>query len=149
MESAEQDQDLVVESQLAMKHRYIEQLKSIFRDLDADRSGVITLQEFEERMEDEAFVAYFSSLDLTTDQAGVLTWSCEQGSADMYGPYSYTHANMPTQGLEPLQTTGCQRDVDDRRRRVCEWLLKVARRGAEHRHAHVALSKSVDHAEGG
>eukprot|EP00415_Alexandrium_ostenfeldii_P000595 UN0595 len=69
MESAEQDQDLVVESQLAMKHRYIEQLKSIFRDLDADRSGVITLQEFEERMEDEAFVAYFSSLDLTTDQA--------------------------------------------------------------------------------
>lgn len=69
IESAQQDQEIRVQSQLSQKQTYIKQLEDLFRDIDADRSGTVTLQEFEDRLYDDRLQEYFAAMDLTTDEA--------------------------------------------------------------------------------
>mmetsp|Transcript_63218 Transcript_63218/g.196156 ORF Transcript_63218/g.196156 Transcript_63218/m.196156 type:complete len:267 (-) Transcript_63218:35-835(-) len=69
IESATQDQDIVIQSQLSMKQQYISQLELIFKRIDVNNTGQITLQEFEDRLKDERLQAFFSHMDLTVDEA--------------------------------------------------------------------------------
>eukprot|EP00415_Alexandrium_ostenfeldii_P000337 UN0337 len=69
IESAQHDQEIVVQSHLNMKEKYISQLRGIFKHLDSDCSGCITLQDFEDHLGDADLRAYLSALSLTTDEA--------------------------------------------------------------------------------
>merc|ERR1719330_1099584 len=53
IESAQRDQDMVMHSIMANKKYHIEKVKNLFRNIDRDKSGSITLQELESRMESE------------------------------------------------------------------------------------------------
>lgn len=72
IESAQRDQDIVMHSQLAEKQKYVEQLQGLFTQVDCDRSGSLTLEEFEDRLQDSSLQAYFAAMDLTTDEAWTL-----------------------------------------------------------------------------
>lgn len=69
IESAQRDQEVVVESHLAMQQKYVDQLRSIFEDIDMSGSGWITLGDFEEKMQDGRLITYFAAMDLTVGQA--------------------------------------------------------------------------------
>eukprot|EP00927_Polykrikos_kofoidii_P064751 TRINITY_DN6029_c0_g1_i2.p1 TRINITY_DN6029_c0_g1~~TRINITY_DN6029_c0_g1_i2.p1 ORF type:complete len:702 (+),score=86.45 TRINITY_DN6029_c0_g1_i2:51-2156(+) len=64
LESAQQDQEEVIESQLSALTEHKERLKKLFWDIDEGSSGTITLSTFENYMEDARIQAYFRSLDL-------------------------------------------------------------------------------------
>lgn len=69
IESARQDQDIVVQAQVAMKQRYVGQLQELFKHFDENQTGKITLAEFEEHLADEDMIHYFEILELTIDEA--------------------------------------------------------------------------------
>eukprot|EP00927_Polykrikos_kofoidii_P064750 TRINITY_DN6029_c0_g1_i1.p1 TRINITY_DN6029_c0_g1~~TRINITY_DN6029_c0_g1_i1.p1 ORF type:complete len:709 (+),score=96.97 TRINITY_DN6029_c0_g1_i1:82-2208(+) len=64
LESAQQDQEEVIESQLSALTEHKERLKKLFWDIDEGSSGTITLSAFENYMRDNRIQAYFRSLDL-------------------------------------------------------------------------------------
>mmetsp|Transcript_35905 Transcript_35905/g.64057 ORF Transcript_35905/g.64057 Transcript_35905/m.64057 type:complete len:299 (+) Transcript_35905:18-914(+) len=72
IESAQHDQDMVIQQELANRQRYIQKVKQLFEDLDTDSSGTITLTEFESHFQDESVQAYFHSLDLDPKDAWTL-----------------------------------------------------------------------------
>jgi len=69
IESAQQDQDIVVQAQLASKQHFIKQFHALFMKFDKNRSGSITLEEFEDRLQDPHVQDYFSAMELTMDEA--------------------------------------------------------------------------------
>ena len=48
------------------------QLKKVFNDIDDDQSGLITLDELEEHLDDENMQLIFTSLDIAPDDAWTL-----------------------------------------------------------------------------
>jgi len=72
IESAQQDNDEVLEVQLSMKKDYVMKLQELFEDIDQEGDGFVTLAEFEEHLQDKRLAAYFAALDLNVDQAWTL-----------------------------------------------------------------------------
>jgi len=66
IDSAQHDKDLVTQSILANKKKYIQQIHKIFNDIDVDNSGTITIQEFKKHLNNVNVKAYFESLELDT-----------------------------------------------------------------------------------
>mmetsp|Transcript_23076 Transcript_23076/g.46397 ORF Transcript_23076/g.46397 Transcript_23076/m.46397 type:complete len:546 (+) Transcript_23076:54-1691(+) len=64
IDSAQHDQDLVMQSILQQKQMYVDRLFKIFQELDTDHSGTLTIEELEHHLNTEAIQAYFHSLDL-------------------------------------------------------------------------------------
>jgi len=64
IDSAQHDQDLVTQSILQKKEMYINRLRQIFRELDTDESGTLTIDELKYHLCDEKVRAYFNSLEL-------------------------------------------------------------------------------------
>lgn len=68
-ESAQRDRDLVVSSMLAKKQDFVSEIQKLFKQIDADHSGTITVEEFENHIQDDAVQAYFAALELETSDA--------------------------------------------------------------------------------
>lgn len=64
IESAQQDKDIATMQLMAAKGMYVETVKRLFDDMDADASGAISIHEFESYLQHEKFQAYFASLDI-------------------------------------------------------------------------------------
>mmetsp|Transcript_27983 Transcript_27983/g.63323 ORF Transcript_27983/g.63323 Transcript_27983/m.63323 type:complete len:731 (-) Transcript_27983:245-2437(-) len=72
IESAQEEQDEAISSHLASKEKFVARLTNIFKNLDADKSGSLTIDEFEKSLEDETLRAYFASMDLGVQEAWTL-----------------------------------------------------------------------------
>lgn len=72
LESAARDQDVMVQAQVADRERYIERAKVLFKDMDADELGTLTLAELEEGLNNDNVKAYFEFLDLAIADAWTL-----------------------------------------------------------------------------
>jgi len=72
IESAIKDQEEVKLAQENSKQTYIEQLTELFQDVDTDGSGELTIDEFEDLLQDERLQKYCASLDITIDDAWAL-----------------------------------------------------------------------------
>jgi len=64
IEGAAHDNTIVIENQMEYAERYAHRLKGLFKDMDADGSGSITIDELEHNLQDQAVKAYFASLDI-------------------------------------------------------------------------------------
>eukprot|EP00929_Paragymnodinium_shiwhaense_P087513 TRINITY_DN47673_c0_g1_i1.p1 TRINITY_DN47673_c0_g1~~TRINITY_DN47673_c0_g1_i1.p1 ORF type:complete len:975 (+),score=238.62 TRINITY_DN47673_c0_g1_i1:122-3046(+) len=69
IESAEADQDEVIETQLNSLDEYAERLRKLFEDIDSGQSGSITLPDFEKYIKEDRVKAYFHALDLQVHEA--------------------------------------------------------------------------------
>jgi len=69
IESATQDHDMVIQSQMNMKQQYIDKLKVLFANIDVHSTGKITLAEFEDCLQEERLQAYFHSMEISVDEA--------------------------------------------------------------------------------
>lgn len=69
IESAQRDQDLVVNRVIDQKQEYVADIQQLFKRIDNDDSGTITMEEFEQHIQDDAVRAYFSALELETSDA--------------------------------------------------------------------------------
>eukprot|EP00428_Durinskia_dybowskii_P029043 CAMPEP_0170233322 /NCGR_PEP_ID=MMETSP0116_2-20130129/16406_1 /TAXON_ID=400756 /ORGANISM="Durinskia baltica, Strain CSIRO CS-38" /LENGTH=724 /DNA_ID=CAMNT_0010484115 /DNA_START=49 /DNA_END=2220 /DNA_ORIENTATION=- len=72
MEGAMHDADLQVQETLRNKQLYIDRAKKLFRDLDCDHSGNITIKELEDHLNSDVMKAYLNSLEIDTNDAWTL-----------------------------------------------------------------------------
>jgi len=72
LESAQNDQSLVVEEHIAGLEVHVGRFRELFNHLDSDHSGSLTLAELETNLKDEVFQAYFSSMDIDVHDAWTL-----------------------------------------------------------------------------
>jgi hypothetical protein len=66
------DRSLVVQSELMAKRSFLHTMKKVFRELDVDEDGGITVDELRRRMQDPEIGAYFSQLGVDADHVGKL-----------------------------------------------------------------------------
>jgi len=72
MEGAMHDAEIQVQETLKNKQEFIEKAQRLFRNLDCDQSGGVTMKELEEHMDDEVMLAYFDTLGIEMDDAWTL-----------------------------------------------------------------------------
>eukprot|EP00930_Biecheleria_cincta_P028565 TRINITY_DN19935_c0_g2_i1.p1 TRINITY_DN19935_c0_g2~~TRINITY_DN19935_c0_g2_i1.p1 ORF type:complete len:690 (-),score=123.08 TRINITY_DN19935_c0_g2_i1:36-2105(-) len=68
-ELSRMDRDLVTQSEQERTSAYMKELQRIFFELDTNRSGTISLEEFEEFVKKDAIRAHFSVLELDVSKA--------------------------------------------------------------------------------
>lgn len=69
IESAQHDQDMVIQGQIQNKSWYVQRTKQLFKDIDIDNSGVITFRQLERILSQPLTRQYFASLDIEPDDA--------------------------------------------------------------------------------
>lgn len=69
IESAQRDQDIVTQTMMANKQRFVKQLRQLFKEIDTDGSGTVTIVELEQHLQDERVKAYFESMELEASDA--------------------------------------------------------------------------------
>eukprot|EP00929_Paragymnodinium_shiwhaense_P025860 TRINITY_DN15540_c0_g1_i1.p1 TRINITY_DN15540_c0_g1~~TRINITY_DN15540_c0_g1_i1.p1 ORF type:complete len:448 (+),score=69.31 TRINITY_DN15540_c0_g1_i1:187-1530(+) len=62
--TAAKDKSDAILQQLKDKDSYLKQFKTVFREIDTDKSGYMTLDELHEHIEDEGLQAYFTHLEI-------------------------------------------------------------------------------------
>lgn len=72
IETAQQNEDLMVQAQIAQRELYVKRIQRLFQDIDEDGSGIVTLHELESRINDDAVQAVFASMDIDTSDAWML-----------------------------------------------------------------------------
>merc|ERR1712232_863134 len=68
-ESAKKDREEIIKLELQQKDDFIEEVKAIFEEADADGSGNVTWEEFQLHFASPEVLAYFSFLDLDVNEA--------------------------------------------------------------------------------
>lgn len=69
IESAQRDQDMVMQAIMANKQHHVKKLQDLFKNIDSADSGSITIEDLECNMQDAKVQAYFNSLELDIDDA--------------------------------------------------------------------------------
>jgi len=69
IQSAKNDQELVIQEMLIKQQNYVKKLTTLFKDIDSDESGQIGSGELSEYMENEMSGAFFEYLELEVDSA--------------------------------------------------------------------------------
>lgn len=72
IESTQRDQDLQVQAMVANRKMYVDKIQKLFKNIDSQDSGYLTLKEFEEHLAEPAVQAYFATLELDTADAWTL-----------------------------------------------------------------------------
>eukprot|EP00928_Gymnodinium_smaydae_P086320 TRINITY_DN7035_c0_g1_i1.p1 TRINITY_DN7035_c0_g1~~TRINITY_DN7035_c0_g1_i1.p1 ORF type:complete len:744 (+),score=149.19 TRINITY_DN7035_c0_g1_i1:94-2325(+) len=69
IDSCKMNREIVIEEAITNKKSLVKQIVHLFHEADADSSGTLSLDEFEEFFQDEAIRAFFMSLDLDMSNA--------------------------------------------------------------------------------
>eukprot|EP00929_Paragymnodinium_shiwhaense_P006955 TRINITY_DN11090_c0_g2_i1.p1 TRINITY_DN11090_c0_g2~~TRINITY_DN11090_c0_g2_i1.p1 ORF type:complete len:767 (-),score=145.66 TRINITY_DN11090_c0_g2_i1:54-2261(-) len=64
IESAKQDQEMVIQQRLANKRMYTDKLKKLFQAIDDDGSNALTTEEFEAHFQNEQAIAFFEYMGI-------------------------------------------------------------------------------------
>eukprot|EP00931_Biecheleriopsis_adriatica_P068993 TRINITY_DN4287_c0_g2_i1.p1 TRINITY_DN4287_c0_g2~~TRINITY_DN4287_c0_g2_i1.p1 ORF type:complete len:623 (-),score=124.05 TRINITY_DN4287_c0_g2_i1:10-1833(-) len=72
IETANSDKEFATMVHLANKRKYTDAIRRIFKEIDADTSDELTLDEFEAKLKDERLSAYLESIDIDTSDAWTL-----------------------------------------------------------------------------
>jgi len=76
MESVQYDREMVIKQLIDSKQTYVHKTRDLFaamfREIDSDASGNISMQEFEEHLSDKTVQAFFALLELDTSDAWTL-----------------------------------------------------------------------------
>eukprot|EP00927_Polykrikos_kofoidii_P059900 TRINITY_DN55003_c0_g1_i1.p1 TRINITY_DN55003_c0_g1~~TRINITY_DN55003_c0_g1_i1.p1 ORF type:complete len:724 (-),score=105.04 TRINITY_DN55003_c0_g1_i1:139-2310(-) len=89
IESAQCDSEQVLAHQIAEKHLYVERMKELFREIDPENSGSISLERLEAILEEPVVKSYFTMLELDLADAWTLfklldTTECGSVSLDNF-----------------------------------------------------------------
>mmetsp|Transcript_26840 Transcript_26840/g.61900 ORF Transcript_26840/g.61900 Transcript_26840/m.61900 type:complete len:689 (-) Transcript_26840:22-2088(-) len=69
MQVADLDREKVISAEIQKEQSVADDLRTLFHDIDADKSGAITWEEFENVLNDDVVRAYFLGLDLDMTEA--------------------------------------------------------------------------------
>jgi len=72
MESANLDNEIAVMQQLASREEHVESIKRLFNAIDQDASNDITIEEFEEKLDDARVIAYLDCMGIDCGDAWTL-----------------------------------------------------------------------------
>lgn len=72
MQSNMSDREIIIQEELEKKKEYLQQMASIFVEIDSDGTGFISREEFEKSLQDERVMAYFNALKLDVSDAHTL-----------------------------------------------------------------------------
>merc|ERR1719436_905847 len=64
LQVANGDREALIHEEMRSKETYVKQVQAIFKDMDADNSDNITIEEFKKAMKDKRVLAYFNALQL-------------------------------------------------------------------------------------
>lgn len=98
IQTAQQNEDLIVQAQMRNKKMYIERIKRMFDEIDSDGSGFITMKEFEEHLQKGTIEAVFSSLSIDTDDAWTLFQLLDDDKGNSLDADEFVHGCLRLKG---------------------------------------------------
>jgi len=102
IEGAKYDRDLLMHDLVENKNTYVDKIRdvfvSIYEKIDEDKSGAITLEEFEEHIHDDRVQAYFALLELDTTDAFALFKLLDQDGSNNLDPDEFIDGCLKLKG---------------------------------------------------
>eukprot|EP00930_Biecheleria_cincta_P049109 TRINITY_DN34355_c0_g1_i1.p1 TRINITY_DN34355_c0_g1~~TRINITY_DN34355_c0_g1_i1.p1 ORF type:complete len:569 (-),score=84.46 TRINITY_DN34355_c0_g1_i1:97-1803(-) len=98
MESAVKDHDMVIAELLSKKKEYINELNKLWTQLDKDGSGSLTLDEFEDALQEESVRAYLEGLGITATDAWTLFSLLEDPATKTLQPATFLEGCLKING---------------------------------------------------
>lgn len=72
LQSVQHYKDLLIQESMKAKKMYVDHLREVFREIDTDLSGEITMEEMEQFLTDPSLMQYLESMDIQPDDARTL-----------------------------------------------------------------------------
>merc|ERR550525_458152 len=72
LQSVQHYKDLLIQESMKAKKMYVDHLREVFKEIDTDDSGSITLAEMEQFLADPSLMLYLESMDIQPDDARTL-----------------------------------------------------------------------------
>merc|ERR1719221_1503721 len=69
LQSVQHYKDLLIQESMKAKKMYVDHLREVFKEIDTDDSGSITLYEMEQFLTDPSLTMYLESMDIQPDDA--------------------------------------------------------------------------------
>merc|ERR1711972_181540 len=98
VQSNHRDREFAVREELEHKKSYLESMKFIFEEMDADGTGHISLREFESKLGDERVIAYFNALKLDVSDARTLFSLLDHDQSDAVSIHEFLSGCYKLQG---------------------------------------------------
>ncbi|CAK0838250.1 unnamed protein product [Prorocentrum cordatum] len=92
------DRGLVVQSELMAKRDFLQAMRKVFRELDVDEDGDITVEELRGRMKEPEIGAYFSQLGVDSDQVGKLFLLLDRDKSGTLDPEEFMFGCLKLRG---------------------------------------------------
>lgn len=98
MQSAQEDQDVIIADEMNETNSYAQSMLKIFIEADVDNSGYLDLEEFEKHLEDHRVRAYLHYLGLDPDEAKGLFKLLDLGNDGKVGRKEFVLGCMRLKG---------------------------------------------------
>merc|ERR1711957_270423 len=72
IDSAQHDKDMMIQNHVLHKERYVGKAMALFHSLDGAQSGIITVTQFEDHLQNPEVQAFFDALEVDTSDAWAL-----------------------------------------------------------------------------
>merc|ERR1712194_28640 len=92
------DRGLVVQSELMAKRDFLQAMRKVFRELDVDEDGGITVEELRKQMQEPEIGAYFSQLGVDSDQVGKLFLLLDRDQSGSLDPEEFMFGCLKLRG---------------------------------------------------
>eukprot|EP00930_Biecheleria_cincta_P039492 TRINITY_DN27147_c0_g1_i1.p1 TRINITY_DN27147_c0_g1~~TRINITY_DN27147_c0_g1_i1.p1 ORF type:complete len:646 (+),score=118.97 TRINITY_DN27147_c0_g1_i1:34-1938(+) len=117
--SGKKDREIVIQEEMAVKRRYVNDMRTIFEEMDFDSTGRITWEEFQSTLEDPRVVAYFSALKLDVTDIRHLFRLLDADNSGEIGYTEFVEGCWSLQGVATsLDTKILRLEVESLRRSV-------------------------------
>lgn len=119
VQSSQHYRDLLVHEQLAAKEVYVKHMREIFRQIDNDGSGNISLNELARYLDDEELQQYFEALDIQGSEAKMLFRLLDHDNSGTINIDEFCDGCMRLKGLAKSFDINCM--IHEHRRVLRLW----------------------------
>lgn len=122
--SGKKDREIVIQEEMALKKRYLKDMKTIFEEIDFDSTGKISWGEFQHTLNDPRVIAYFSAMRLDVTDLHHLFRLLDADNSGEIGYTEFVEGCWTLQGAATsLDTKILRLEFDSLRRAVKEGFL--------------------------
>eukprot|EP00929_Paragymnodinium_shiwhaense_P107818 TRINITY_DN74177_c0_g1_i1.p1 TRINITY_DN74177_c0_g1~~TRINITY_DN74177_c0_g1_i1.p1 ORF type:complete len:659 (+),score=136.85 TRINITY_DN74177_c0_g1_i1:54-2030(+) len=124
--TAAKDKSEAIQQQLQDKDSYLRQFKTVFREIDVDRSGYMTLDELHDHIEDENLQAYFAHLEIEVRDAWEIFRLLDVDCSGHVSIEEFVFGCMRLRGYaKTLDVASINYDIERMRRKTLDKLDKL------------------------
>lgn len=126
IESAAANHDIIVHEQLQRRHKYVDAVKNVFRDIDQHGSNYITYQELMSHLSDDKARALFAALDIEAEDVWELFKLLDEDESHLIDIQEFSMGCLRLKGnAKAVDLAKFAYDQKQMKQKLYQWMIKM------------------------